>query len=137
MNDDDYTSNDNCINLNDGSINNLNLELIVSCCWELWYQLEHKFNHLLTISDLIEQLDQEELSIHGVEIWIERKLNDNDILLILITKLKNSYDFHIDPYYLNLLYEDYFNENRPYEKDVCLKNAFGAIEYLEHTYNYL
>lgn len=137
MNDDDYTNNDNCINLNDESINNLNLEhselLLVNMC-----DINgHKFNHLLTISDLIEQLDQKNYRYTELKYELNEKLNDNEHFINHITKLKNSYDFHIDPYYLNLLYEDYFNENRPYEKDVCLKNVFGAIEYLEHTYNYL
>ena len=135
FNEGDYTNDDNCVNLSDESINNLDLEqselLLVNMC----DISGHKFNNILTISDIAEQFDQKKYRYS--ELKVELNSGIDNYFETQMFSLKPHNQFHIDPYLLNNLYERYFESDRPYEKDVCLKNVFSVIQNMEDTYSAL
>ncbi|XBW38225.1 hypothetical protein QEN19_003814 [Hanseniaspora menglaensis] len=128
---------DNTIDLSQENVDTLSLEASELLLANMCDVNKSEMNSIMVISDMIEQMDQKEYRTSELQLEISEDFStnsfDNQFEFGLQTFASSS-NFFIDPYKLNLIYKDYYNLERPYEQEVCLKYVFKLIKTIEDSH---
>lgn len=121
----------NGVDLSKENIESLDLETTELLLGNMCDLNNEEFNQILVLSDMIEQNDQREY--RAKELSLEIK-GDGKTDKLYASGLPSDNLFHIDPYVLNILYRQYYNNEKPYNKNECLHQMFKLVKKIENKY---